>query len=100
MNSGFTPEKVEKLADLLLIGLTEEEKNMVFEEFEIIDNNINKINKIPNIKEVKPMTHALDDFVFELREDIAEDSISIEDALSNCDQVDGREVEVPKVVGE
>ena len=99
MNSGFTPEKVEKLADLLLIGLTEEEKNMVFEEFEIIDNNINKINEIPNIKEVKPMTHTLDDFVFELREDIAEDSISIEDALSNCDQVDGREVEVPKVVG-
>ncbi len=100
MNSGFTPEKVEKLADLLLIGLTEEEKNMVFEEFEIIDNNINKINEIPNIKEVKPMTHALDDFVFELREDVAEDSILIEDALSNCDQVDGREVEVPKVVGE
>lgn len=100
MNSGFTPEKVEKLADLLLIGLTEEEKNMVFEEFEIIDNNINKINEIPNIKEVKPMTHALDDFVFELREDVAEDSISIEDALSNCDQVDGREIEVPKVVGE
>lgn len=100
MNSGFTPEKVEKLADLLLIGLTGEEKNMVFEEFEIIDNNINKINEIPNIKEVKPMTHALDDFVFELREDVAEDSISIEDALSNCDQVDGREVEVPKVVGE
>ena len=100
MNSGFTPEKVEKLADLLLIGLTEEEKNMVFEEFEIIDNNINKINEIPNIKEVKPMTQALDDFVFELREDVAEDSISIEDALSNCDQVDGREVEVPKVVGE
>ena len=100
MNSGFTPEKVEKLADLLLIGLTEEEKNMVFEEFEIIDNNINKINEIPYIKEVKPMTHTLDDFVFELREDIAEDSISIEDALSNCDQVDGREVEVPKVVGE
>ena len=100
MNSGFTPEKVEKLADLLLIGLTEEEKNMVFEEFEIIDNNINKINEIPNIKDVKPMTHALDDFVFELREDVAEDSILIEDALSNCDQVDGREVEVPKVVGE
>lgn len=98
--SEFTQEKVEKLADLLLIGLTEEEKNMVFEEFEIIDNNINKINEIPNIKEVKPMTHALDDFVFELREDVAEDSILIEDALSNCDQVDGREVEVPKVVGE
>lgn len=98
--SEFTQEKVDKLADLLLIGLTPEENKMLFEEFEIIDNNINKINEIPNIKEVKPMTHALDDFVFELREDVAEDSILIEDALSNCDQVDGREVEVPKVVGE
>ena len=26
MSSGFTPEKVEKLADLLMIGLSEEEK--------------------------------------------------------------------------
>ena len=48
MNSGFTPEKVDKLADLLLIGLTDEEKEMIFEEFESIDANINKINEIKN----------------------------------------------------
>ena len=30
MSSGFTPEKVEKLADLLMIGLSEEEKDIVF----------------------------------------------------------------------
>ena len=99
MNSGFTQEKVDKLADLLLIGLTEEENKMVFEEFEVIDANINKINEIENIKSVSPMTHALDDFEFELREDVVEESISIEDALKNCDQVDDREIEVPKVVG-
>ena len=46
MSSGFTPEKVEKLADLLMIGLSEEEKDMVFKEFAIIDANINKINDI------------------------------------------------------
>lgn len=99
MNSGFTQEKVDKLADLLLIGLTEEENKMVFEEFEIIDANINKINEIENIKDVKPMTHALDDFECELREDIAEESIDINDALRNCDDVDDREVSVVKVVG-
>ena len=33
MNSGFTQEKVDKLADLLLIGLTEEENKMLFEEY-------------------------------------------------------------------
>ena len=45
------------------------------------------------------MTHALDDFVFSLREDKASDSVPIEDLLKNCDQIEGREVEVPKVVG-
>ncbi len=99
MNSGFTQEKVDKLADLLLIGLTEEENKMLFEEFAVIDANINKINEIPNIKDVTPMTHTLDDFVCELREDIPEESIPIEDALRNCDEVDEREVSVIKVVG-
>lgn len=99
MNTNFTQEKVDKLADLLLIGLTPEENKMVFEEFEIIDANINKINEIENIKNVPPMTHALDDFVFELREDEVEESIAIEDLLANCDDTDGSEVSVPKVVG-
>lgn len=99
MNTNFTQEKVDKLADLLLIGLTPEENKMVFEEFEIIDANINKINEIENIKNVLPMTHALDDFVFELREDEVEESIAIEDLLANCDDTDGSEVSVPKVVG-
>ena len=33
------------------------------------------------------------------REDIPVESDSIEDLLSNCDQVSDREVELPKVVG-
>ena len=100
MNKEFTKEKVEKLADLLMVGLTEEETKMVFEEFETIDQNINKINEIPNILEVEPMTHALDDFVFELREDVAEESIPIEELLQNCEDKTEREVAVPKVVEE
>lgn len=99
MNSGFTKEKVEKLADLLMIGLTDEETQMVFDEFEVIDANINKINEIENIQDVKPMTHALDDFIFELRADVAEDSIPLDELLDNCDDTDDGCVSVPKVVG-
>ncbi|MDE5630678.1 MAG: Asp-tRNA(Asn)/Glu-tRNA(Gln) amidotransferase subunit GatC [Bacilli bacterium] len=99
MNSGFTQEKVDKLADLLLIGLTEEENKMVFEEFEIIDTNINKINEIKGIKEVKPMTHTLDDFVCVLRDDEAEESIPLDDLLANSDDTEDGCVSVPKVVG-
>lgn len=94
----FTKEMVTDYADKLLIGLTDEEVNMVLDEFEIIDEKIDVINKIPNISEVEPMTHALDDFTYELREDKVEESISIDDALANCDSYLGREVKVPKVV--
>ena len=94
----FSKETVDKLADLLMIGLTPEENKMVLDEFEIIDNNINKINKIKGIEDAVPMTHCLDDFECELREDIVEESPSIEELLQNCDNHDGREVEVPKVV--
>ncbi len=95
----FTKEMVDDYAEKLLIGLTEEENQMVLDEFEVIDKNIDLINKIPNISEVEPMTHCLDDFEFELREDEVEESIDIEDLLSNCDVCTDREVEVPKVVG-
>ena len=97
--SKFTKEMVDDYADKLLIGLTPEENKMVLDEFDIIDEQINIINDIPGIEKVEPMTHALDDFEYELREDVAEESVPIEDLLSNCDEFSGREIEVPKVVG-
>jgi len=97
--SKFTKEMVDSYADKLLIGLTEEENKQVLEEFEIIDNKINIINDIPNIQDVEPMTHALDNFIYELREDEVEESANIEDLLSNCDNENGEEVVIPKVVG-
>lgn len=95
----FTHDMVNNYANKLLIGLTEEETNMVLEEFTIIDETINKINDIEGLDKVEPMTHCLDDFIYELREDIEEESISIEELLQNCDDKTNREVKVPKVVG-
>ena len=97
--SKFTKEMVDDYADKLLIGLTEEENKMVLDEFVIIDSTIDAINKIPNIEDVEPMTHCLDDFVYELREDEPEESVPIDELLQNCDDYEGREVVVPKVVG-
>ena len=94
----FTKEMVDDYAEKLLIGLTDEENKMVLDEFEIIDKNIDIINEIEGLKDIEPMTHALDDFTYSLREDIAEESIPIEDALRNAGKVEGREIEVPKVV--
>ncbi len=95
----FTKEMVDDYADKLLIGLTEEENKMVLDEFEVIDATIDMINEIPNIENVEPMTHALDDFEYVLREDEPEESVPIEDLLANCDDHTDREVQVPRMVG-
>lgn len=99
MHKKFTKELVDDLADKLLIGLTNEENKMVLDEFDIIDSQINIINEIPDIEKVEPMTHTLDDFTYELRDDVVEESVPIDELLSNCKDSVGREVEVPKVVG-
>lgn len=97
--SKFTKELVDDLADKLLIGLSPEENEMVLSEFDEIDANIDLINDIDGISDVEPMTHCLDDFVYELREDVAVDSVPIEDLLANSDDTEDREIVVPKVVG-
>ena len=97
--SKFTKEMVDEYADKLLIGLTNEENSMVLQEFDIIDKTIDTINNIPDIEKVEPMTHCLDDFVYELREDIAEESVPVEELLQNCDDYIENEIKVPKVVG-
>ena len=94
----FTKEMVDDYADKLLIGLTDEENKMVLDEFNIIDADIAKVMEIDNIESVEPMTHTLDDFVYELREDVIEESVDIEDLLANCDDYINDEVRVPKVV--
>lgn len=94
----FTKEMVNDYADKLLIGLTEEENKMVLDEFDIIDSDISKVTMIENIDKVEPMTHTLDDFIYELREDEIEQSTDIDDLLSNCDDYINDEVRVPKVV--
>lgn len=97
--SKFTSEMVDDYADKLLIGLTREENKMVLDEFEAIDKNLDMVNLIPNIDEVTPMTHTLDDFTYELREDVIVPSVPIEDLLRNSDDTEGNEIVVPKVVG-
>lgn len=98
--SKFTKELINEYADKLLIGLTDEECEMVLKEFETIDENLNLVNQITGINNVVPMTHCLDDFTYILREDVAKTSPDIRDLLKNSDVTEGREIVVPKVVGE
>ena len=98
--SKFTSEMIDKYANDLLIGLTKEEEKMIQDEFDLIDENMDLINKIPNIKDVEPQSYPFDMELSDARsDDEACKEIPIDVLLKNCDRVEGREIEVPKVVG-
>lgn len=98
--SNFTKEMIDDYAFKLLIGLTEEERTNIQKEFDEIEKNMDLINKISNIKDTLPLSYPFEMILNDLRNDdeIGEE-IPIIELLKNCDQVEGREVEVPKVVG-
>lgn len=100
MPEEFSETLVDDLAAKLLIGLTREENKTVLDEFAIIKANFDLINKIPNIKDVEPQTFALDYSAVIVNDDQVFASIPVTDLLKNSDQTEGREIEVPKVVGE
>ncbi len=94
----FSKELVDKYAKDLLIELTDEENQMVLDEFDIIEENMEKINHLADILEEDAMTHPieLDDVV--LREDEVTEELSIEEVLQNAKQKTMEEIIVPKVV--
>ncbi len=98
--SNFTKEMIDNYADKLLIGLTEEERTMIQEEFDDIEKNMELINKIDGIKDVEPLSYPYEMEIDDLRsDDETDETIEIDTLLRNAGQIDGREVEVPKVVG-
>lgn len=97
--SKFTKEMIDEYADKLMIGLTKDENKMILDEFEDIEKSLDLINKVPNLDKVEPMTHCLEDFEYELREDIPDESVEIDKLLQNCDEYNDREISIPRVVG-
>ncbi len=97
--NNITGQMIDKYANTLLIGLTDEERTMIQEEFVDIEKNMDLINEIPNIKDIEPLSYPFEMYVEDLRDDnIEAEEIDINVLLRNCDRVEGREVEVPKVV--
>lgn len=96
--SKFTKELIDELAEKQLISLNEDENALCLNEFEEIDYSINLINQIDSLETIEPMSHCLDDFTYELREDVDVDSWPVEEIFSNCDSMKIDEVKVPKVV--
>ncbi len=98
--SNFTEEMIDDYANKLLIGLSNEERKMIQEEFDDIEKSMELINNIDGIKDVEPLSYPFEMELTDLRsDDEVDEEIPIDILLRNAGKTDGREVEVPKVVG-
>ena len=50
----FTKDIINDYADKLLIGLTEEENELLLREFDVINDNMSKINNVKGLENVEP----------------------------------------------
>ena len=94
----ITKELIDKYANNLLFALTPEENEMIQKDFDDVIRSCNTIIHIPNLDKTLPMTHCLDNFKVQLREDKSQPSVTIDKLLKNTEVATEREVEIPKVV--
>ena len=96
--SRFTKEIMDMYAENLLFRLSEEENELLLNEFVNIEKSMDLINKIPDINKIEPMSHPFPLEKVIPRDDVETESLSVEEAFKNAGKVNGREVEVPRVV--
>lgn len=91
-------ELLEKYAEKLMFRMSDEEYNTLQNEFDIILKHMDLIGNIDGINEVEPMIFPFVTYEAELREDVIEDSLSVDEVLSNTKHQVRDQVKVPKVV--
>ena len=86
-------------AHRLLFDMSDEEYQTLLEEFGILTKQMELIGKIEGLENYPPMTFHFPCEVDYLREDVATEPLSREEALSNAGSVLDGEIKIPKVVG-
>lgn len=92
-------ETLKEAGNKLLFDMSDDEYSTLLEEFDVIIKQMKLISKIEGVDEIEPMTFPYTVYTNELREDVAEETLSRDEALKNAgDVVDGM-IRLPKVVG-
>ena len=82
----------------LMFEIDEVELEILKEEYADILDAIEEMKKIPNIDHVRPMIFPYEIVTDYLREDVVDNVLSKEEALSNASKVEDGQIVIPKVV--
>lgn len=85
-------------ADRTMLKLSEDEIEILLQEFDVFLTQLDIMGRIEGIDDVIPMTFPYDIVTTEMREDVAYSSISKEEALKNASKVSNDQIVIPKVI--
>lgn len=95
----ITRDNIQDYALKLMFKMKEEEFSAFEKEFETILKHMDLITQIDGIEKVEPMTFPFKNKDVKLRSDIANSTLTSEEALKNAKETVYGEVKVPKIVG-
>lgn len=90
-------EYIRHLARQCMFDCSDEELEVIQEEFVILDKQMELLNEV-NTEGIEPMVYPFETPTTFLRKDIVENVLSEEDALKNAAKTKNGHVVVPKVV--
>ena len=85
-------------ANRLLLDMSEEEYKTLLSEFDIVTKQMKAIGDNKDLDQIEPMVFQFEVYTTELREDVAEEPLSREEALRNSHRKVGGQIKLPKVV--
>ena len=95
----ITKEVLKKCARGLMFDMTEEQYDVLEQEFSLVLEQMELMDKDGDLDSYSPMTFPFDVTTDFLREDDELDCITREEALSNAKDVLENQIKLPKVVG-
>ncbi len=95
----ISKEVLKDAANRLMFDLSDEQYDTLFEEFMILQKQMEKIGDIEGLDEYPPMTFPFDCETSYLREDEAATPLKPEEVLKNAGSVKDGQIKLPKVVG-
>ena len=85
-------------ANRLLLDMSESEYETLLSEFDIVTKQMKSLDENKALDVIEPMVFPFEIYTSELREDVAEQPLTREEALRNSQRKVGGQIKLPKVV--
>jgi len=94
----YNIEVLKDAANRLLLDMSDSEYETLLSEFDIVTKQMKPIGDNHALDKFEPMVFPFEIYTTELREDVAEEPLSREEALRNSRRKVGGQIKLPKVV--